>query len=55
MKLILQGSLEIDGVSYEPGDEVDIPEEIYDRLVETYIALRDPIIVTNDTLFEWDK
>lgn len=57
MKLILQGSLEYNGISYIPGDEVDVPESIYDMLVDSYIRHRDiiesaPIEDTNQTVFE---
>jgi len=43
MKLILQGSLELNGVSYQPGEEVDIDEELYDQLVESYLSARENI------------
>lgn len=34
--ITLQQSLEWNGVSFEPGEEIEVPEWLYDRLVEDY-------------------
>lgn len=36
----LQGSLEYNGVSYQPGEIVSVPEDIYDYLVNSYLKDR---------------
>jgi hypothetical protein len=45
MKIVLQQSLEYNGISYEPGEEVDVPENIYDWLVDEYTKERIPDVV----------
>jgi hypothetical protein len=40
MIIILQASLEWNGKVYQPGEEVDVPEEIYDYLVDSYLKNR---------------
>lgn len=39
MIIKLQQSLELEGISYQPEEEVDVPEWLYDQLVDTYLAL----------------
>ncbi len=53
MIITLQGSLEIEGVAYSPGEQVDVPEWLYDQLTEQYLSFNKPVEeVKNYTFFE---
>ena len=49
-ELELQGSLEYDGKTYQAGDIVEVPEDVYDYLTGAYLAVREE--PKKDKLFE---
>lgn len=47
-EIVLQGSFEYNGISYQPGEEVQVPEDIYDMLVNSYLEKKGKRININD-------